>query len=271
MHVKFIARGTGSAKAAADYLLGERDAAGQPREGVEVRRGDPDVVAAVADSLEFEHKYTSGVIAWAIPTWSPPSPTRWSSSTSTPPASSRGRRRTVRPPRRSRPCSTSSSRRPGPGSSRTGYRRSPALLRLDSPLLPPACGFRRSADASLLLLAPAVFPHVFPYFCAARAPSGLVPAACRWFRYRRVTFRQRRAGIRPSRIPSSTLTGLAIALRVPNPVLACGSCGSLRSAAPGTPGRGPRSARLRSSAGRSSLAPSGSRPGRSSAVSAAAS
>ena len=53
MHVKFIARGTGSAKAAADYRLGERDAAGQVREGVEVRRGDPDVVAAVADSLEL--------------------------------------------------------------------------------------------------------------------------------------------------------------------------------------------------------------------------
>ena len=28
------------------------------RGGVEVRRGDPDTVAAVADSLEFEHKYT---------------------------------------------------------------------------------------------------------------------------------------------------------------------------------------------------------------------
>ena len=38
MHVKFIARGTGSAKAAADYLLGERDAAGQVREGC---RGPP--------------------------------------------------------------------------------------------------------------------------------------------------------------------------------------------------------------------------------------
>ena len=65
MHVKFIARGTGSASAAADYLLGERDAAGQPCEGVAVLRGDPDVVAAIADSLEFEHKYTSGVIAWS--------------------------------------------------------------------------------------------------------------------------------------------------------------------------------------------------------------
>ena len=65
MHVKFIARGTGSARAAVDYLLGERDGAGQPRDGVAVLRGDPDVVAAIADSLEFEHKYTSGVIAWA--------------------------------------------------------------------------------------------------------------------------------------------------------------------------------------------------------------
>ena len=34
------------------------------RDGGGVRRGDPDVVAA-ADSLEFEHKYTSAVIAWA--------------------------------------------------------------------------------------------------------------------------------------------------------------------------------------------------------------
>ena len=65
MHIKFLARGTGSARAAADYLLGARDAAGQLREGVEVLRGDPHQVAAVADALAFEHKYTSGVIAWA--------------------------------------------------------------------------------------------------------------------------------------------------------------------------------------------------------------
>ena len=32
---------------------------------MKVLRGNPDQVAAVADSLEFEHKYTSGVIAWA--------------------------------------------------------------------------------------------------------------------------------------------------------------------------------------------------------------
>ena len=55
MLVKFLARGTGSA----------RDAAGKPRAGVEVLRGDPHQVAAVADTLPFDHKYTSGVIAWA--------------------------------------------------------------------------------------------------------------------------------------------------------------------------------------------------------------
>ena len=65
MHVKFLDRGKGSARAAADYLLGERDSAGQLREVVKVVRGDPAIVAAVADSLAFERKYTSAVIAWA--------------------------------------------------------------------------------------------------------------------------------------------------------------------------------------------------------------
>ena len=60
MHVKCLRRGTGSARAAADYLVGERDAAGHEREGVEVLRGNPDMVAAVADSLDFEHKYNVG-------------------------------------------------------------------------------------------------------------------------------------------------------------------------------------------------------------------
>ncbi|MDE2763403.1 MAG: relaxase/mobilization nuclease domain-containing protein, partial [Gemmatimonadota bacterium] len=65
MLVRFLAHGTGSARGAANYLLGERDAAGKPREGVEVLRGDPNEVAALADTLEFEHRYTSGLIAWA--------------------------------------------------------------------------------------------------------------------------------------------------------------------------------------------------------------
>ena len=65
MHTKCLRRGKGSARAAVDYLVGERDAEGYRREGVEVLRGNPDMVAAVADSLEFERKYTSVVIAWA--------------------------------------------------------------------------------------------------------------------------------------------------------------------------------------------------------------
>ena len=65
MLVKFLAHGTGSAQAAADYLTRELDSQGEVREDVAVLRGDPDAVAAVADTLEFEHKYTSGVIAWA--------------------------------------------------------------------------------------------------------------------------------------------------------------------------------------------------------------
>ena len=65
MHISFAAGGTGSARASADYLVGERDSAGRVRPGIEVLRGNPDQVAALADSLGFERKYTSGVIAWA--------------------------------------------------------------------------------------------------------------------------------------------------------------------------------------------------------------
>ena len=65
MLVKFLAHGTGSAQAAADYLTRELDSQGEVRADVAVLRGDPDDVAAVADALEFDHKYTSGVIAWA--------------------------------------------------------------------------------------------------------------------------------------------------------------------------------------------------------------
>ena len=78
MMIKFLARGTGSAAAAADYLTREqnlspeqdqdqdqdRDPEKNPEE-VKVLRGNPHQVAGVADALQFEHKYTSGVIAWA--------------------------------------------------------------------------------------------------------------------------------------------------------------------------------------------------------------
>jgi len=49
MLLKFLPHGKGSARAAVKYLVGELDAEGREREGVEVRRGNPDMVAAVAD------------------------------------------------------------------------------------------------------------------------------------------------------------------------------------------------------------------------------
>ena len=65
MHLKFLARGTGSAAVAAAYLLAPMDAAGKVRAAVEVLRGDPMLVAAVADGLDFKYRYTSGVAAWS--------------------------------------------------------------------------------------------------------------------------------------------------------------------------------------------------------------
>ena len=64
MHIKFSG-GRASAGRAAAYLTGELDSQGEEREAVTVLRGDPELVAAVADGLEFAHTYTSGVIAWA--------------------------------------------------------------------------------------------------------------------------------------------------------------------------------------------------------------
>ena len=66
MHIKFINRGTGSATSAKEYLLQECDHKGEKRTDVTVLRGNPEHVTAVADSLDFKHKYTSGVIAWHV-------------------------------------------------------------------------------------------------------------------------------------------------------------------------------------------------------------
>ena len=64
MHIKFSG-GRASAGRAAAYLTGELDSQGEERAGVTVLRGDPELVAAVADGLAFSHTYTSGVLAWA--------------------------------------------------------------------------------------------------------------------------------------------------------------------------------------------------------------
>lgn len=65
MLISFLKHGTGSARSASGYVLAPTDALGDRRAGVEVLRGDPELVAAVADGLRFKHRYTSGVIAWA--------------------------------------------------------------------------------------------------------------------------------------------------------------------------------------------------------------
>lgn len=64
MHIKFLSYGTGEATRASAYVLSDRDHLGIIRAGVSVLRGNPEHVAAVADSLPFLHKYTSGVISW---------------------------------------------------------------------------------------------------------------------------------------------------------------------------------------------------------------
>ena len=49
----------------AAYLTGAQDSKGRERESVDVLSGDPFEVEKLADSLSFEHKSTTAVIAWA--------------------------------------------------------------------------------------------------------------------------------------------------------------------------------------------------------------
>lgn len=64
-HGKGLRHGQGSCKRAIDYLLGDHDHKGEQRGGVDVLRGDPYAVAALADSLKFSQRYTSYVYGWA--------------------------------------------------------------------------------------------------------------------------------------------------------------------------------------------------------------
>lgn len=65
MHIKFLKHGQGSAQGAVSYLLDSHDHRGAARAEVTVLRGDPAMVANVADSSRHQWRYTSGVIAWA--------------------------------------------------------------------------------------------------------------------------------------------------------------------------------------------------------------
>lgn len=64
MHIKFLEHGTGSAHNAADYLTSDHDHKGEERHRIKVLRGDVYRTAAVADSLKFKYRYTSGVISF---------------------------------------------------------------------------------------------------------------------------------------------------------------------------------------------------------------
>ncbi|MDN6337244.1 MAG: relaxase/mobilization nuclease domain-containing protein, partial [Halomonas sp.] len=65
MHIKFLRHGQGSAHGAVSYLLDSHDHRGAARAEVTVLRGDPAMVANVADSSRHQWRYTSGVIAWS--------------------------------------------------------------------------------------------------------------------------------------------------------------------------------------------------------------
>ncbi len=64
MMIKFLAHGAGSARRAADYLLGTHDHNGEERAEVRPLLGDMHRVATVADSLPFKWRYSSAVVAW---------------------------------------------------------------------------------------------------------------------------------------------------------------------------------------------------------------
>lgn len=64
MLIKFLDHSTGSGRSAIRYLLGEKDHQGNIRAGISVLRGNPQQVGELIDSLQFVHRYSSGVIAF---------------------------------------------------------------------------------------------------------------------------------------------------------------------------------------------------------------
>ena len=66
MIVGFSKYGKGRARSAVDYLTNELNPDGTERViPPEVLRGDPELVGRLIDSLDFEWKYTSGVLSFA--------------------------------------------------------------------------------------------------------------------------------------------------------------------------------------------------------------
>ena len=75
MIIKLFRRGTGRGSGPVDYLLSDKDSEGNPRpHAPEILFGDSDRTRRVIDSLDFRHKYTSGVLSFA--TEDRPTPTQ---------------------------------------------------------------------------------------------------------------------------------------------------------------------------------------------------
>jgi hypothetical protein len=66
MLLKFFNRGTGKGKTPVEYLLKETDANGLKRDPLpQLIKGNPQQIINLIDSLDFKHKYRSGVISFA--------------------------------------------------------------------------------------------------------------------------------------------------------------------------------------------------------------
>lgn len=65
MHGKFLKYGSGSACRANEYVLGNIDNKGDQRHQVLLIQGNPEIFAAVADSLDFKSRYKSYVAGFA--------------------------------------------------------------------------------------------------------------------------------------------------------------------------------------------------------------
>ena len=62
MYIKFLAHGKGDPSKASSYLIDEVDHLNRPRPDIQVLRGDPQTFTALAQSIQNDWIYTSGVI-----------------------------------------------------------------------------------------------------------------------------------------------------------------------------------------------------------------
>lgn len=65
MHIKFTKHGKGCPRKAVSYLLAEKDAKGDLRPDIQTLRGDAQTFVAITESLNFDYRYSSAVIAWS--------------------------------------------------------------------------------------------------------------------------------------------------------------------------------------------------------------